>query len=1136
MTTKRTLLTSVVSLVLCFCMLLGTTFAWFTDAVISGGNIIASGNLDAKMHWSDKLLEANSDEWQDADGNPIFTYNNWEPGYTEVRYVKVSNAGSLNFRWNLTIEADGEVTDLADVIDVYYVNPVTNEFTKDNIKGLTSVGTLTDVLENKTGLDGRQLTPDSSVILAIAFHMDELAGNDYQGKSLCEAGFSLKLIATQDIGESDSFGDDYDADAEWPYDGIRYQVTTSIANKVDETDKLTEAVDMGNADDDIYAQIPAGVKLAEGANALTLKVEAVTDSQSGVTSTHRSEVVRSVDVHIDGVAEDNTIPMVITLNGLLPAGLNSNNVKLYHVENSATNEMTLVDNPVNHNEFSYDPLTGDAVITIASFSEIVVYGETAAYWNGETATAFAGGTGTEADPYLIANAAQLAYFRDEVDNGRTFEIVNDGIVTKQYVKLTKNINLQGKNEETGEIYENNFDPIGFGYDYDGFMKNGKTFNGIFDGDNHIIFGLYQNGWDLDSDKTNYSTYTYSMAGGGLFASVVDATIKNLTMSGADIVFECVDMGVVVGYAQGNCTFDNIAIVNCTIQNYNRYTGGVVGECSPRYDADGTPMYSNHLFNNIRVDSTTTISSLWGSFDTSLGGILGGKWDKYGAETKVKMTNCDVACKIDAFNDVTSAYQWYAYRRAGMLIGNTEQSANNKALADFLTCENVHVYYGEWNNFHYCEFENQSDAEGNSSSWNRYPWVRVESGLSCSAYSNPRYGHPIVNGTAIVDSIHSHNGDDQCMVSLPFHQLYGGGQGVYGATDHTGVSEGAYTVTYINYGETIKVEFVSDNSNKHTLWDATEYNYGETYAAAWVDGNGKEVSSILAGNVMNYIVYPKFAGEYTIRFFDAENNVVYFETFKEKQAHTLDSNAIEEARLAIQNKVDASAKVIVVSWDRTNLNTISKSEATKDITVKAVYKLSTSSITLTPVEENGVIVSYKVTDANKTVENVLISIPPYVGTIPVEELSDSAFAGFDNLHAVTIPKTINYIGANALASTWNNGTFGSDKGEEMTLYYAGSYQEWLNDVTLADGWSNGVSAGTRLFFLNGTDSVDFNEGYLQFVVDDSNWLGAVKAGHFEYVDTVPESFVSKYYTNCDCDVNGCKGNLRPDAKYWAAYVN
>ena len=141
---KKRLFTSVVALFLCFIMLIGTTFAWFTDVVSSNGNIIQTGNLKVEMYWSDELLPENSNEWKDAEAGAIFKHNNWEPGYTEVKYIKVKNAGNLNLKWKMSLEAEGKVTDLSDVIDVYYVNPVVNEITNADMSSLTSKGKLTE--------------------------------------------------------------------------------------------------------------------------------------------------------------------------------------------------------------------------------------------------------------------------------------------------------------------------------------------------------------------------------------------------------------------------------------------------------------------------------------------------------------------------------------------------------------------------------------------------------------------------------------------------------------------------------------------------------------------------------------------------------------------------------------------------------------------------------------------------------------------------------------------------------------------------------------------------------------------------------------------------------------------------------
>ena len=110
--TKKTLLTSVLSLVLCVAMLVGTTFAWFTDSVTSGNNIIKSGNLDVELwhcpnnqaQWGHGYDEAKGTEIEgdtalflNADGKPIL----WEPGARAGETFRVKNAGSLALNFKL---------------------------------------------------------------------------------------------------------------------------------------------------------------------------------------------------------------------------------------------------------------------------------------------------------------------------------------------------------------------------------------------------------------------------------------------------------------------------------------------------------------------------------------------------------------------------------------------------------------------------------------------------------------------------------------------------------------------------------------------------------------------------------------------------------------------------------------------------------------------------------------------------------------------------------------------------------------------------------------------------------------------------------------------------------------------------
>ena len=218
--TKRALLASALSLVLCFTMLLGTTYAWFTDSVTSAGNIIKSGTLDVAMHWADgtKTVPANdSADWADASAGPIFNYTLWEPGYTQVRHIKIENIGTLGLKYQLAIEANGAVSDLSDVIDVYYTDPA--DQVADRTVLTNKLGTLTEVLAAFDSTAAGELKPGESHVVTLALKMQETAGNEYQDKAI-GADFSVILYATQLAYEEDSFDENYDAGLDASANGI----------------------------------------------------------------------------------------------------------------------------------------------------------------------------------------------------------------------------------------------------------------------------------------------------------------------------------------------------------------------------------------------------------------------------------------------------------------------------------------------------------------------------------------------------------------------------------------------------------------------------------------------------------------------------------------------------------------------------------------------------------------------------------------------------------------------------------------------------------------------------------------------------------------------------------------------------
>ncbi|MBQ8396132.1 MAG: hypothetical protein IJX54_03975, partial [Oscillospiraceae bacterium] len=667
--------------------------------------------------------------------------------------------------------------------------------------------------------------------------------------------------------ESDSFGKTYDESASFAEKPLSVSVSMPIAKKVaTETDastgetvtKIAEEVIIESESNGIIAKIPADVVVADGATELKLTVKEMdeTSSQANI-SLEDGEVKNSLEIDIDGVADNNTTPIHITLEGLMDRGLNTTSVSMYHVENGQTVAMTLVNSPADldtHNEFYYDPATGNVTVCVATFSEYVAVTNDFNLWKGGFDYSWYNTTDKE---FTLNTADQLAGFGSIVD-GTAEGIAADSFEGKT-VKLGGDIDLSGGVS---------LNPIGCGYVSGVGNSNGVTgraFMGTFDGQGHTIYGLYQNGWDLG--------LSYCNLGGGLFASVADATIKNLTISGANVVMECVEMGFVAGLAQGNCTFDNIDIYNSKIANYQRATGAIVGEVSA-YNGGGTC-----TFKDINIGSDVVVGSLWGDFDCPVGGVIGARWDDANV-TSVVMDTVNVACRLDVYNDVTSSYQWYAYRRAGMLIGNTDMADGHTATANFLTCEDVVVYYGDWVNYHYCEFNNHN------SSW---PFVRVEAGENCSAFSNPRWGVPNdINGVKVTPEHHKvqdytiHQEGDDCYVLLPFNQLYGGGQGVYGQTAHAGVtaSNYAYTIQYINDNKVLAETFVESNATDFTLTDDPNYGAAKKAAEDWVIGQGynvefggwenagsTKVTAVPAGNTESIKLFPYFNSPHTARFVD-----------------------------------------------------------------------------------------------------------------------------------------------------------------------------------------------------------------------------------------------------------------------------
>ena len=209
--TKRALISSVLALLMCVAMLIGTTFAWFTDTASTGVNKIVSGNLKVDIIGADSdshIEKLNFTKAAGAEGEALL----WEPG---CRYLtdgfRIANKGNLALKWKAEINKDNIVDgkaaptakdgkSLLDVIDFYVVTKAAD-------------GTETAVaIENFTGKLAANV--GKSETYYIKGVMQTTAGNDYQDLTL--DGITITVYATQDTVENDSFDNQYDKNAGYP--------------------------------------------------------------------------------------------------------------------------------------------------------------------------------------------------------------------------------------------------------------------------------------------------------------------------------------------------------------------------------------------------------------------------------------------------------------------------------------------------------------------------------------------------------------------------------------------------------------------------------------------------------------------------------------------------------------------------------------------------------------------------------------------------------------------------------------------------------------------------------------------------------------------------------------------------------
>ena len=239
-TTKRALLSSAFAMLVCVAMLIGTTFAWFTDTASTGVNKIQAGNLDIEA-WYRTSADGDwvkIDSATDLFGNESALY---EPGYTRVVELKIENAGNLAFKYKIGMNVVSETVGINKADNPYklsdYLKVAATGFQQYPAEGgiaqamewaifqpgMGSMWKSHDFanfyLEYASNGNVHVLQPGAAQILGIKVYMPESVGNEANAISSEKAAsinFGLNVVATQQTTERDSYGTQYDKDATYP--------------------------------------------------------------------------------------------------------------------------------------------------------------------------------------------------------------------------------------------------------------------------------------------------------------------------------------------------------------------------------------------------------------------------------------------------------------------------------------------------------------------------------------------------------------------------------------------------------------------------------------------------------------------------------------------------------------------------------------------------------------------------------------------------------------------------------------------------------------------------------------------------------------------------------------------------------
>ena len=572
--TKTKLLSSIAVLIVCFAMLIGSTFAWFTDSASTGVNKIQAGNLDVQ------LLMWNGADYVDISDNtkPIFGSDSslvakndnsntlWEPGKTQVAYLAIKNNGNLALKYKVQLDVANKNDKNMSNAMLYAITPnATNSNPVSSWTGGTSVIDGSQFVSNETTLE-----VGVTHYFALSIHMKEDAGNQYQGGKV---DFDLTVLATQQTAESDSFNNQYDSDSKYPNIMFRESVPVVLDsdNKVAQEKKVESIKKDENNNPLAIVTIPQGAAIENGTDYVEVIVEEV-DTPSTFTVSASSDVT-TYEIDVKGV---NKAVNTELFRVELKVGKNLDNFKLYHNTTPMASKTDLADVTADQ-QYYYDSSEGIVTLLTKTFSPFTgTYDKES--WDNHAAAAYSTPVNNTNKMVTIKNAEELALFAKEVSStvnysNYTIEILNDI-----------------------DLSDYTWNPInGWG------RMSGITINGNGKTISNMIV------------CNNYKGKSGGFGVGFIGNTNGSITFNNLTFDNAFVSFYKTGEyngnvgGIVMGYTYGTTIFNNVNVMNSEIHGYGKI-GAILGM--------GADPGVKVTFNNC-VSKNNTIAAVY-----DMGGLAG----------------------------------------------------------------------------------------------------------------------------------------------------------------------------------------------------------------------------------------------------------------------------------------------------------------------------------------------------------------------------------------------------------------------------------------------------------------------------------------------------------------------------------